>query len=214
MFNPRFLVVSLGNPAPYTDTLHSAGHIVLSALQSKLLPENPSFSPRRLGKKTALVSAGPKYLLAQSPTLMNVSGPWVSRAWQEELESCGGGRAAERNLALVLVHDDLEEELGVVKARPWGRSHRGHNGIKSVNASLRPSGEEGSPLWARVSVGIGRPEGRDAATVSEYVLRKMRPSERAVLEGEAPAAVLEVLLGLERQWEREQSKRSGQDATA
>lgn len=130
---------------------------------------------------------------------MNVSGPWVARAWREALDTQGVG---PEDLALVLVHDDLEEDLGVVKIRKWERSHRGHNGVKSVGASLRPADYAGRK-WARVSVGIGRPDGRDRSTVSDYVLREVSETERKVIDEKAALGVLEALLELERKWEKD-----------
>ncbi|KAJ9133841.1 Peptidyl-tRNA hydrolase [Pleurostoma richardsiae] len=202
MPTPRFLIISLGNPGAYADTLHSAGHIALAALQTQLLGVQPPFSSQRFAKKATLSSAGPKYSLLQSPTLMNVSGPWVARAYKEVLSDQG---LTPGQLGLVLVHDDLEEELGVVKIRQWDKSHRGHNGVKSVNASLRKSDYPGVH-WARISVGIGRPADRDPSTVSDYVLRPMSKYQKMVLNDKAGPSVLSCLTQLEDQWRRELDK--------
>lgn len=192
----RFLVVSLGNPSPYADTLHSAGHLALDALQRILAYEQPAFASNRYGKKATLSSEGPKYLLLQSPNLMNVSGPWVAAAWKGILSD----RALKPSqLPLVLVHDDLEEDLGVVKVRDWKSSHRGHNGVKSAHLSLRIN-DYPDARWARITVGIGRPEGRDRSTVSDYVLRKMSRWEKSAIQDKAAPAVLRALIDLEQKW--------------
>lgn len=193
MSNLRFLVVSLGNPAPYYNTFHSAGHHALNALQP-LLPSQPPFTPTRLGKKSPLASLGPKYSLIQSPTLMNVSGPWVSATWRQLALEC-----SPRDLALVVVHDELEAALGVVKRRDWGRSHRGHNGIRSVNASLQRK-DYPDALWERVGVGIGRPDERDARSVSDYVLGSMSKFQMSVVQEKGAAGVLRCLEQLEEKW--------------
>ncbi|OLN96890.1 putative peptidyl-tRNA hydrolase [Colletotrichum chlorophyti] len=122
---------------------------------------------------------------------MNISGKWVAKAWKEVL-----GTSNPADLSLVLVHDDLEEELGFVKMRKWKSSHRGHNGVKSVNAHLRQADYPGSE-WARISVGIGRPDAREKATVSDYVLRPMSRHQWSTLEANAAPGVLECLL----EWE-------------
>ncbi|OIW29336.1 peptidyl-tRNA hydrolase [Coniochaeta ligniaria NRRL 30616] len=192
----RFLVISLGNPSPYLGTLHSAGHLALEAVQRLLSPDQPPFIPERYGKRTALASAGPRYIFLQSPTLMNVSGPWVATAWKDVVRDQGEGPLG---LPLVLVHDDLEEDLGVVKVKHWKSSHRGHNGVKSVHASL-DMGQYPGALWARVSVGIGRPEGRDRSTVSEYVLRKMSRWEKSTIQDQAAPGVVRALMELEQKW--------------
>lgn len=189
---PRILIISLGNPYPYTNTLHSAGHHALAALQP-LLPAQPIFSAKRIGSKSCASSLGPDYALLQSPAIMNVSGRWVSHAYREML----AGRDP-REMGLLLVHDDLEEDLGVVRTRKWQSSHRGHNGIKSVNKALKPADDLAArPPWARISVGIGRPEGRLRETVSDFVLRQMGGEEVATLRERAGPGVLRCL----EEWE-------------
>ncbi|KAL2162949.1 hypothetical protein VTH06DRAFT_6785 [Thermothelomyces fergusii] len=188
------LVVSLGNPAELRNTYHSAGHIVLEALQRALGREQPPFVPSRIGRETALVSVGARFALLQSPAIMNVSGPWVARAYREHLSDRG---LAPSEVGFVLVHDDLEEELGVVRIRDWKRSHRGHNGVKSVNGALHadPAGK-----WARVSIGIGRPDARDKRTVSNFVLSRVPRHERSILEGSGSRGLFDALVELERRW--------------
>ncbi|KAK4196224.1 peptidyl-tRNA hydrolase [Triangularia verruculosa] len=192
----RVLVVGLGNPGEaYRNTYHSAGNIVLEALQKRISATQPSFSSSRHGKKSTLASIGPKYSFLQSPSIMNVTGPWFAKAYKEHLVDNGLSPA---ELGVVLVHDDLEEELGVVKIRDWARSHRGHNGIKSVNASLKPDPEG---KWARVSIGIGRPAEREKASVSDYVLSKIPRHARGIIEEKGGAGLLGALMDLEKKWE-------------
>jgi PTH1 family peptidyl-tRNA hydrolase len=83
---------------------------------------------------------------------MNHSGEAVGAAlrfWKLGLED------------LVVVHDDLELEPFRVQLKVGG-GHGGHNGIKSVNAHV------GSPDYARVRVGVGRPPAR--MDPADYVL--------------------------------------------
>lgn len=195
----RILIISLGNPGEYRNTYHSAGHVALEALQKHLGREQPSFSSSRIGRQATLASIGPRYSLLQSPATMNVSGPWVAKAYKEHLADLGFLSPAE--VGLVLVHDDLEEALGVVKTRDWKRSHRGHNGVKSVNGALqRPVGTKS----ARVSVGIGRPEARDKEAVSDFVLSKMSKQARGVVEGQGGRGLYEALMELETKWADEE----------
>ncbi|KZL85816.1 pth1 family peptidyl-trna hydrolase [Colletotrichum incanum] len=191
MSAPRFLLISLGNPEPYYNTLHSAGHHALNHLQKLLGPSQPAFHRGRFGGSSCLASIGPKYAMIQSPAIMNVSGKWVAKAWKESL-----GARDPADLSLILVHDDLEEELGFVKTRKWKSSHRGHNGVKSVNACLRQSDYPGSE-WARICIGIGRPEEREKATVSNYVLKPMSRHQWSALEANAGPRALECLLAWE-----------------
>lgn len=109
------------------------------------------------------------------------------------------------SLSLVIVHDELEKELGVVKLVAWERSPRGHNGIKSVKASLSQAKYPTSP-FVRVAIGIGRPDSRDAETVSRYVLDKIPREKRRILEEVAPWDVAKRLVELENEWKGELGK--------
>jgi peptidyl-tRNA hydrolase, PTH1 family len=75
----RFLfIASIGNPAPYTGTRHSAGHVLLDAIQSQL--------HERIGLTAASsassLSKSIFYSTWKSPSLMNVSGPPVLRQFK------------------------------------------------------------------------------------------------------------------------------------
>jgi PTH1 family peptidyl-tRNA hydrolase len=192
MFRPRFLVVSLGNPLPQYESLHSAGHFALNGLTKVL--RQPDFREMTLGKQTCRVSQGPKYTLVQSPTLMNISGGFVARVWQEMIKQHDAA-----SLSLVIVHDELERDFGVVGLTPWDRSHRGHNGIRSVKNSLSQAKYPLSP-FKRIAIGIGRPRERDADTVSRYVLSQISPQHRLALERGVPHEVAKKLVEHEAEW--------------
>ncbi|KAG9236769.1 peptidyl-tRNA hydrolase-like protein 2 [Amylocarpus encephaloides] len=165
----RLLVCSIGNPAPYTNTLHSAGHLALSALRSGL--QYPNFS-KSGAHGNGLISHGSELTLWQSNSLMNISGACVSQAWRRfQAESSG------EETKLVVVHDELELGLGDVKVRDGGASAKGHNGLKNIKKCM--SGTR----YTRIGVGIGRPESREPDVVARYVLRKMNGVERAKIEG-------------------------------
>lgn len=164
----RLLVCSIGNPGQYINTLHSAGHTVLSILASSL--SYPSFAKSR-AHGNGLVSAGPDFTLWQSSSLMNISGSGVAAAWRQFQKDTRGEDAR-----LVVVHDELETKLGEVRVKKGDASPKGHNGLKSIKEQIR--GQE----WWRIGVGIGRPESRDPDTVAAYVLRKMSGVERGRIE--------------------------------
>ncbi|KAI0130023.1 peptidyl-tRNA hydrolase [Xylariales sp. AK1849] len=199
MVNPRFLLVSLGNQMPYYETLHSAGHFALRSLQNTLGASQPRFQLEKFGKQPCQVSYGYPYMMIQSPTMMNACGPWVATAWNEILEKYN---LKPSELGLVLVHDDLEEALGVVRTRKWKMSHRGHNGVRSVNRSLKKSHFPGAK-WFRISVGIDRPVGRDSVAVSEYVLSTMTSHQRDVLDTKVGPRVVACLQQLHHHWGEE-----------
>lgn len=205
-FNPHFVVVSLGNPPPHGESLHSAGHIAVQALQRKLRQEwnQPEFASERFGKKAVQASISSKYTLLQSPTTMNVSGLWVGRAWAE-VHSAVTSREPDRPVGLVVVHDELEEDMCVVKIRKWERSHRGHNGLKSTQASIQQRNYPDSKL-AKISIGIGRPEGRDHITVSQYVLKPWSKYQKQTLLDKTGGSVLAALHEIEATWKAEREK--------
>lgn len=202
---PRFLVISLGNPgAAYKDTFHSAGHTVLNYLQTNLASDpnyqQAPWATERIGKRKGLHSKGTPYHFAQSPTLMNVCGPWVMNTYRGTLQERG---LSPSELSLVLVHDELELDMGAVKTIPWTRSPRGHNGVKDCHKFMKLPIEGAENRWHRICVGIGRPESRDPLEVSDYVLRRMSADEKKIMEGGATPRVLEALQELEARWTKE-----------
>lgn len=201
VFTPRFLVLSLGNAgARYANTFHNAGHIALTAASSLLPGDQPPWThDHHIGKKTVLASRTRRYALAQSPTLMNVSGKWVADAYKHQLGNHG---FSPSDLSLVIVHDDLELELGVVKIRPFGRSARGHNGIKSCQAHLQES-KDTQARWHRICVGIGRPTSREGSVISDYVLRPISDFQLTTLQKTGARGVADALRTLEADWKKE-----------
>ncbi len=118
----------------------------------------------RVNAEVATVRFGPlpgaRVVLARPRTYMNESGGPVAG-----LASYYGVDPAR----IVLVHDELDLPAGVVRIKSGG-GDGGHNGLKSVRASL------GSGDTVRVRVGIGRPPGRQDA--ADFVLRDFSAAER------------------------------------
>jgi PTH1 family peptidyl-tRNA hydrolase len=112
---------------------------------------------------------------------MNVSGTAVAAAWKQFVKDAHG-----EPTKLVVVHDELELPIGQVKVRKGSASAKGHNGLKSINASIR------GDLYTRIGVGIGRPESREPDVVASYVLRKMNGNEKLKIEGCAGKVVEEL----------------------
>ncbi|KAF6815273.1 peptidyl-trna hydrolase [Colletotrichum plurivorum] len=187
LLDPRFLLLSLGNPKPYTDTLHSAGHHALRALQADL-PAQPAFSKTEAFGKPCQASVGDKFTLVQSPTLMNVSGNFAHGAWKRALSR----ESEPERLHMVFVHDDMEEELGTIKLREYKTSHRGHNGMKDVKAQMQEKKYPGA-RWAKISIGIGRPISRKGDSVTRWVLRPMTEGETVTIERESAAGIMRCL---------------------
>jgi len=186
MAQRRILVCSIGNPGKYLNTRHSAGHTL-----SNLLQETLAFPPfRKNSSYGGDVSVGrfdSTYTLFQSPSLMNISGKAVKKAWKAFMVELSDEE--KKDALLVVLHDELEAALGRVKVKKGG-SARGHNGLVSCAESL------GSKDFWRIGIGIGRPDSRDPGTVSEYVLGKMTSHERDTLKIESLPEVLAALAKL------------------
>jgi PTH1 family peptidyl-tRNA hydrolase len=65
---------------------------------------------------------------------------------------------------LLVIHDELDLELGDVRAK-FGGGLAGHNGLRSLADAL------GSSDFLRVRVGIGRPERGDPRPIADWVLQ-------------------------------------------
>ncbi|KAK2069159.1 hypothetical protein P8C59_003763 [Phyllachora maydis] len=193
------VVISLGNPPPLRHTLHSAGHLALEALvKSGLISNQPPFAKASFGNRKVLASVGPRYTLLQCPSQMNISGQWISRMWKADfMGNTKNAGFSPHSVGLVIVADDLEEQLGVVKIRAWSSSARGHNGIKSIQAAMK---SPGLAPWARISIGVGRPGGRDHSTVSDYVLGAIPAPALEFLEVKSPDLVHGRMRELEQTW--------------
>ncbi len=157
------LVVGLGNPGPdYARTRHNVGFLVADGLARAL---GASFDTKKFAAELAEARAGGERVWIMKPqTYMNRSGEAVGAAlrfWKLELED------------LVVVHDDLELDPFRVQVKVGG-GHGGNNGVKSVNAHV------GSPEYARVRVGVGRPP--PAMDPADYVLGKWPRAADAELE--------------------------------
>jgi PTH1 family peptidyl-tRNA hydrolase len=74
---------------------------------------------------------------------------------------------------VIAVHDELDLKFGEIRTR-MGGGLAGHNGLKSLKAGF------GTPDFARVRIGIGRPDTTDPDIVSAYVLGRWRQPEADV----------------------------------
>lgn len=167
------LLVGLGNPGPkYADTRHNAGFMALDLLARR---HAINISQQRfLSLIGSGLMAGEKVLLAQPQTFMNLSGLTVSRImnyFRLDLDQ------------LIVLHDDLDIELGRIKVAAGGGAG-GHKGVASIIESL------GESKFARIKIGIGRaPQGQSG---EDYVLSLFAPEEmelvREALEKAASAA--------------------------
>ncbi|HLS45654.1 MAG TPA: aminoacyl-tRNA hydrolase [Ornithinicoccus sp.] len=193
-----WLVVGLGNPGPkYAGHRHNLGAMVLADLaeQAGVTPKQHKarawVSEARIGTLPGGLP-GPRAVLAQPMTYMNVSGGPVSALaafYKVPLEQ------------IVVIHDELDLDFGVVRLKRGG-GEGGHNGLRSVSQSL------GTRDYLRVRLGIGRPPGRQDP--ADYVLSDFPVRDRVDVElliGEGVEAVTDLLhVGLEATQQRFHSR--------
>jgi PTH1 family peptidyl-tRNA hydrolase len=156
--------VGLGNPGPqYELTRHNVGQLVLDELAER---RGETFKAHRANARVAetwLRPGAAKIVLAKPNSFMNVSGGPVAglvRFYGIEPDH------------LVVVHDELDIPFDTIRLKVGG-GHGGHNGVRDVAKAL------GTPEFARVRVGIGRPPGRrDAA---DWVLDPFSAADRKAL---------------------------------
>ncbi len=146
-----YLIVGLGNPGQaYERTRHNCGFLVVQAIASKRGWTWKRF-PDLQGELAQGMIEGRKVFLLKPQTFMNLSGEAVRRCveyYKVPLES------------LMVVSDDVALPLGTLRVRFKG-SAGGHNGLKSVEASL------GTEEYPRLRVGIGENRPQE---LEDYVL--------------------------------------------
>jgi PTH1 family peptidyl-tRNA hydrolase len=150
------MIVGLGNPGPrYARNRHNIGFQCVNLLAQRHRIEGGRVQNRAMTVDGWITrgDARAKVILVKPMTYMNASGEAVgplARYYHVEPE------------AIIVVHDDLDLEMGKLRLRRDGSSG-GQNGIKSITQHL------GTPEFHRAKVGIGRPPGRmDSAA---YVLQ-------------------------------------------
>jgi PTH1 family peptidyl-tRNA hydrolase len=162
-----WIVVGLGNPGPsYQATRHNVGYLVTDELAQRM---GGSWKAHKSGRALAVEGRlagvpGIRTVLGRGRCYMNESGGPVAgllkfyKATPEQL---------------VVVYDELDLPYGDMRVK-FGGGDNGHNGLKSVRASL------GTGDWYRVRVGISRPQGRQAP--ADYVLKPFSTTERRELD--------------------------------
>ena len=162
------LVVGLGNPgARYRDTRHNLGRRAVELIADEL---GGSWRSRWNGRVSEPRDSDDRLGLLVPETFMNESGRSVAPALRFYK------LPPER---LVVVHDELDLELGDVRAKQGG-GLAGHNGLRSLAEAL------GTQDFLRVRIGIGRPERGDRRPVADWVLQPFPPGtdvDRLVRDG-------------------------------
>ncbi|RDB31543.1 aminoacyl-tRNA hydrolase [Candidatus Similichlamydia laticola] len=158
-------VVGLGNPG-LDETVHNVGFVFINELTKlyggKSFPASSSFS-------SPLVCGDASFRVLKPRIEMNSSGKVVFKALRKRMTFDRGEEAS----CLLVVAEDVELTPGKVRVR-FGKSSRGHNGVKSVVEAL------GSNAFFVLWIGIGRPLGDH--DLSEYVLSRIPEEKKEKVE--------------------------------
>jgi PTH1 family peptidyl-tRNA hydrolase len=158
------LIVGLGNPgSEYAGTRHNIGFEVANELARRWeLPKARSKYRGLLteGRTGVGGTKSPRVAVLLPQTYMNEAGESVSPA--------RGAFKLPLDHVLVL-HDEIDLPFGEIRSRVGG-GLAGHNGLKSLKQGL------GSADFARVRIGVGRPDTTDPDRVAAYVLGRFQES--------------------------------------
>ena len=152
-----FLFVGLGNPSPDNENnRHNIGFKIIDAINSEfsLSKQKPKFK----GLLTTGNIQDKKVYAIKPLTFMNNSGVCIK-------ELIDYFKIDAKNV--IVFHDDLDIDLGKVKAKVGGSS-AGHNGIESIDKFI---GKD----YSRVRIGIGRPKQKNK--VNTHVLEDFNENE-------------------------------------
>ena len=146
------LIVGLGNPGPnYEKTRHNIGFMVIDELVRRQNAQKLSSS-----NFNGELFKFSNHFLLKPLTFMNLSG-----------DSVVAVKKFYKIEDVVVIHDDLDLPFGALRFKKGG-GHGGHNGLKSTDERI-------SREYARVRMGIGKPEHK--GEVSSYVLGNFNQDE-------------------------------------
>lgn len=108
---------------------------------------------------------GRRVVLAAPQTFMNLSGEAVAQLVPRH--------GIVTPSQIIVLHDELDLPVGTLRIKAGGGA-AGNNGIRSIDAHL------GTPDYARVRIGVGRPPGANAGKA--HVLKRPSKVERTELD--------------------------------
>jgi PTH1 family peptidyl-tRNA hydrolase len=174
-------IVGLGNPGrKYSRTRHNIGFMIIEEIAGRYDIDLKEKEKYRIGRGSI---NGHDILLIEPLLYMNRSGISV-----KDIMS----RFNILPEKLVVIHDDIDMEIGKLRIRRKGSSG-GHKGIESVIQSIS------SKDFVRLKIGIGRD--KDVAP-EDYVLSRFRRDEislmKKAIEKASEAATLILAEGIEK----------------
>ena len=177
------LIVGLGNPEEdYADTRHNLGFACVRELAKRLGVK----VDRKRWQSLVGHSEARGVWLMMPQTFMNLSGQAVAKAVKD---------IHVPPPQVWVVYDELDLPLCRMRIKQGG-SAAGHNGVKSLIASL------GTDEFVRFRVGIGKPASKGSRPGVQHVLGRFTKAEAArlpnVIDGVASALELALEAGVER----------------
>jgi PTH1 family peptidyl-tRNA hydrolase len=179
------LIAGLGNPgAKYRETLHNVGFEVVDELARRhgVIWESAPAEAQIAKVRRPGETLEQGILLVKPLTFMNLSGRAIGelqRYFKVEVDE------------LLVIVDDINLPAGQLRARRGG-SAGGHNGLKSIIASL------GTDQFPRLRVGVGRGDPRK--DLSDHVLGRvtgeLKETLATAVEAAAEAAEVFVTAGI------------------
>ena len=185
MSSPLGLIVGIGNPGQqYAETRHNAGVWFVEKLaayyQGDFREEKKFY-----GSVSSINIHGRELKILIPHAYMNESGKAV------------GALVNFYKIPLtriLIVHDELDLAAGVVRLKQGG-GLAGHNGLKHISKCL-----SGSREFNRLRIGVGRPDyGSD---ITDYVLGKPSPSEKAKIDESIDIALKMLSLMMNGDWQQ------------
>lgn len=134
-----------------------------------------------------------RVVLAAPQTFMNLSGEAVA-----QLVPRHGIVAADQ---IIVLHDEIDLPVGTLRVKAGGGA-AGNNGIRNIDAHL------GTPDYARVRIGVGRPPSANSGKL--HVLKRPSKAERieldVIVEFTADAVETYLVHGLDETMNRHNSR--------
>lgn len=190
------MILSLGNPKEYDGTRHSVGHYILQKLIKKY-----DCKEERIGRFESFFKKdnyGCDLFFYRVPGFMNLSGKGVtpfydafSKLTKYNTNNTNINNSDNELTSVIILFDELDVKLGDVKIRKKNSSHRGHNGLRSIQNQSKIGKE-----YTGIQIGIGRNYEGDKNTpgvVANYVLSKFNNSEIDILDDEVVYKIKEII---------------------
>lgn len=155
------VLIGLGNVGnEYANTRHNIGFMVVDKIANDY--QFPVWKVKNKYEYTKKNIGDISVMLVKPSTFMNLSGEAVSDIVSFYKMSLND---------LVVIHDDLDLELGRIKIK-YGGGNAGHNGLRNIDKLIGID-------YFRIRIGISKPK---FLNISDYVLGKFNKDELDIID--------------------------------